>query len=90
MIADKISEIHYEIANIHNDISEIHNDISEIRDDLRKVNSRLVGLDAKIEMRTGKLESDLSIVLERLDYIEGEVQANSNDIQELYVLYAQR
>ena len=72
-----VSELKQDVSGLKQDVSGLKQDVSSLKDEMREVKNRLSGV-----------EHEVYEAKERLDRVEGELQALTNDIKEIYdVIY---
>lgn len=72
-----VSGLKQDVSGLKQDVSGLKQDISSLKDEMREVKNRLSGV-----------EHEVYEAKERLDRVEGELQALTNDIKEIYdVIY---
>lgn len=72
-----VSGLKQDVSGLKQDVSGLKQDVSSLKDEMREVKNRLSGV-----------EHEVYEAKERLDRVEGELQALTNDIKEIYdVIY---
>ncbi len=72
-----VSGLKQDVSGLKKDVSGLKQDVSSLKDEMREVKNRLSGV-----------EHEVYEAKERLDRVEGELQALTNDIKEIYdVIY---
>lgn len=72
-----VSGLKQDVSGLKQDVSGLKQDVSSLKDEMREVKNRLSGV-----------EHEVYEAKKRLDRVEGELQALTNDIKEIYdVIY---
>ncbi len=72
-----VSGLKQDVSGLKKDVSGLKQDVSSLKDEMREVKNRLSGV-----------EHEVYEAKKRLDRVEGELQALTNDIKEIYdVIY---
>ena len=77
VVTPRFDALEKDVSGLKQDVSGLKQDVSSLKDEMREVKNRLSGV-----------EHEVYEAKERLDRVEGELQALTNDIKEIYdVIY---
>ncbi|RYC75923.1 hypothetical protein [Candidatus Nanoperiomorbus periodonticus] len=77
VVTPRFDTLEKDVSGLKKDVSGLKQDVSSLKDEMREVKNRLSGV-----------EHEVYEAKERLDRVEGELQALTNDIKEIYdVIY---
>lgn len=77
VVTPRFDALEKDVSGLKQDVSGLKQDVSSLKDEMREVKNRLSGV-----------EHEVYEAKKRLDRVEGELQALTNDIKEIYdVIY---